>query len=414
VTTSEIDEDTRRDAFVLSASVACGDLSTKEFVRSTRWLEDPERIHKLMKILKVLSLSQPSTFMFESLGRHLGVPDVRILLVLYPQDGDESLIRCRVHKVPRWYVPSYEAICCSWGRSLCMKKIFLNDRPFDVPFDGFQTLRNFREGKTAVRLIWLDAICIKQPQDSRKSLSTDHHDHLLSGMYQGAERVIVYLVGKPDNEEQRLQSVGGFETGLGGNSSFVPASTSGYCSEDYLTALERFFSEQRWCQIIATFLSARDVVFFYGSYELSLGGIRDSLIRSGPFELTLDDIQEILDHPQHSERDNWPNSEEIGELLGLSGLSVNDISELVNRPRYPHERTCSGDVDKSRLQKGRARILLESGMTQPTTVELALNHLDPHTGHVKLNRRLREDVLGRARAVVDFLYHRKERVATLV
>jgi hypothetical protein len=409
VTTGKMDDNTRRDAFMLSASIASGDLSTlkqqlpKEFARLTQWLEDPEQIHSLITVLRVSSASRSNPFLFS----FSDTAAVARLAILYPQDGDDPVIRCMVHKVHRRYVPSYEAIYCSWGRSPCTQEISLNGLPFDVPLDGFQTLRNLRQGITTVRLIRLESNGVQPLEDiltGHDSREGDNHLQYISfQLCRKAERIAVYLLGKIDKEEQRLHRAGGSDVRVGESPSFVPASTSGHCPEDHLTALETFFSEQRWCQIVARFLFAHDVVFFYGSHELSLDGIRDSLIRSGPFELNLDDVQAILDH-----RQICSNSTEIGKLLG--GLGVDDVSELLNRPCYPHEPTCGGD-DRD-LQERRARILIESGMAKPTAVAQALKHPDPHTGHVELNSRLREDALGRARAIVDYLYQRKKRMAT--
>lgn len=91
VATGDLDEETRRNAFLLSASILSGDPPTderelpKDFVHVTRWLGDPQDIRELISSLRAWS--------------HLANGGKMMLAILYSQDGNSSTLRFR-----RWHI----------------------------------------------------------------------------------------------------------------------------------------------------------------------------------------------------------------------------------------------------------------------------------------------------------------------
>lgn len=220
IATGELDEDSRKNAFLLSASMLAVTLPIdnmkllEEFLRVTQWLEGPENIEKLISSLRAWS--------------HLTQGGKMRLAILYPKDRTEVMIRCRAHTVSHVYAPSYEAIYChsptaittttavtsstNFSRTYLQPNIMtakrttssygppprppystansiqLNDRPCRVSGDTFQLLQSLRQASTTVRLIWENSIC-------RDRASTLEQNRVMStrSMYSHAERVMVPL-----------------------------------------------------------------------------------------------------------------------------------------------------------------------------------------------------------------------------
>jgi len=191
VATGELDEDTRRNAFFLSASILTGDLATlyedlpEDFVLTTQWLGDPKRIHGLISVLREFASRLPDPY-----SGHLPLPpDSLRLAMLYPQTGGDSMIRCSVHLVSLKYAPSYEGIYCPCSRSNCTQEIRLNDHSLCVPDDVHQVLQALRQGSTDIQLICLDFICTRQDDKWEESLKV-FKSHW---MYNPPKRMVVYL-----------------------------------------------------------------------------------------------------------------------------------------------------------------------------------------------------------------------------
>ena len=182
VTTGEMDEETRRTAFLLSAStLAVAEELPEVFVRVTQWLEDPASKRKLISYLKEYHLTR----------------DGMRLVILYPQDGSGSTIRCEYHKVSPLYTPSFEAIYGTQHK-FPQARIQLNDQSFLVSEETFALLQSLRQTSNTVRLIWLHIFCENQVYDLRSDLRA----------YRYAERVVVYLGGKPENEKWNFGFLG--------------------------------------------------------------------------------------------------------------------------------------------------------------------------------------------------------------
>ena len=258
VATGELDERTRRYAFLLSASVLSVARSNgkeklpPDFVRVTRWLEDPESLRKLLSSLSNgYSLTNGSTMR---------------LFILYPQDGTESMIRYRAHRVSSMYAPSFEAIYRRLSDSDRVTEVLCNGEPMFATESTFQMLQSLRQDLTSVRLIWWD---------TEKYGLEDRISPTSSEMYRRAERVVVHLGGKPENDTRNWLHV---LTWLSSpNPPSTPELRERHRRKVCLLALEKLLSKESSDLVACQLFLARGVVFLYGAHELSLDDIRESL-----------------------------------------------------------------------------------------------------------------------------------------
>ena len=288
VATGKLDEETRKNAFLLSASLLSVAPSIdkkelpKDFIRVTQWLEDPESTHKLISSLRA--------------WYQLTRSDTMRLAILYPQHGIEHGIRCRVHTVSHMYAPSYEAIYPYRDQSALCANILVNDRSFSVTEDTLQLLQTLRQASTVDRLIWLHSICgdgALTPEESQTTSAS-------SKMHMHAERTIVHLDGRLERE---LRGEWEFAT--------IP--------ELRLAALEKILYDRgKWALYYA-----RDVVVLHNCDELSLDDIRESL------------DQHLADRRSDARFDPWLHNGPVPELF--SGPSLRAVR---NRPDGLPVRLC--------------------------------------------------------------------------
>lgn len=276
VATGELDENTRRNAFLLSASVLAGDEPVdkknlpEDFVRLTQWLDD-------QKTVMLISSMRAWGWYRLANGTGPGHRGEMRLIILYPRDSKDSMVRCRLHSVSPMYAPSYDAIHCYPDYSDCVLEISLNDRSLLVTKNTFQLLQDLLRSSTTVRLIWLDSICTYGPQNAFEYRGFSQS----SKMYKRPERVLFFLDWKLELDS----GVDGWFRGYLQRPtpvSILRSSKRGR-SELYLTALEKLesvtgnsgprFDLDRNVDLHF----ARDVVFLYDSHELSLNNIRQSL-----------------------------------------------------------------------------------------------------------------------------------------
>jgi hypothetical protein len=252
ITTGEMDEETRRTAFLLSAStLTVAEELPEVFVRATQWLEDPASKRKLISYLKEYHLTRDGTR----------------LVILYPQDGSGSTIRCGYHKVSPMYTPSFEVIY-GFQSKLLQVRIQMNGQWLLVSEEPFDILQSLRQTSNTVRLIYLSLFC-------RDVL----HDPGNYGAYRHAERVVVHLGGKPENEKWGF----GF---LGRLWNFSPLSSADLTERrrlnDCLLALEKLLSVRRGISVEMELYSARDVIFLHNCVQFSWKDIRKAFDQHQP------------------------------------------------------------------------------------------------------------------------------------
>jgi hypothetical protein len=271
VATGELDKDTRRNAFFLSATILAGDLSMlkdglpQDFARVTQWLGDPESVRKLISSLRAWS--------------HLPEHNTMGLAIIYPQTGQDSTIRCKVSLAPDKYTPSYDAIRCYSDGSPYRRKISVNDRALDVPDDTFRMLQNLRQGSFTFRLIWLKAICIDHGDTPGSEAALQVSRELNeSEMYRKSDRIVIDQGREIEPGERRSKITDCFDSDSDsegdseGGSLPVSASISEHQERsfpgDVLRALESSLWAYGWYEANVT--PSTVLIFFYGPHEFSV------------------------------------------------------------------------------------------------------------------------------------------------
>jgi hypothetical protein len=133
VVDGDLDERTRRDAFLLSESTLSGEISTlddeflKYIAHLAQWPEDRERIRGLISILRAVAKSEESW----QESRKPWVGDLG-LVILYPDDPQDPMIRCSIRSVPLELAPLYEV-------ALNTNKAVINDNDDDISNSNFST-----------------------------------------------------------------------------------------------------------------------------------------------------------------------------------------------------------------------------------------------------------------------------------
>ena len=131
--------------------------------------------------------------------------DIRLLRVL-PDKDEAAPIRCQLsnyslHESTKG-THLYEALSYVWGNPKKVLSIFLADRPFDVTENLHAALLRLRD-RSFERVIWVDAICINQEDNSEK----EHQILSMAKIYSQANRVIVWLGEAEDNSDEALKAL---------------------------------------------------------------------------------------------------------------------------------------------------------------------------------------------------------------
>jgi hypothetical protein len=99
--------------------------------------------------------------------------------------GDK--IVCTTQHVKLSTSPQYEALSYVWG-SKDMKPITLNSHPWEARENLFDALINLRH-ETKPRILWIDAICIKQDDVKERN----HQVSRMGTIYSKASKVVAWL-----------------------------------------------------------------------------------------------------------------------------------------------------------------------------------------------------------------------------
>ena len=118
---------------------------------------------------------------------------IRVIQIL-PGSPSDGLRVELVHMAREDIHMAFDALSYSWGGHLLMRRIIhVNDRPFLVTATAFNALRALRDS-TAVRKIWIDAICINQYDTTEKNHQVRDMMRLI---YSQAAQVTVWLGQAP-------------------------------------------------------------------------------------------------------------------------------------------------------------------------------------------------------------------------
>lgn len=126
------------------------------------------------------------------LYRNLRDNEIR-LLHLHPSRHFEAPIYTVLHTVNLDDGPVYKALSYVWGSPTLTSTISVNGFDFEATTNLVSALRHLR-GSRAVKVLWVDAVCINQPDNEERS----HQVRQMSSIYRRATEVIAWL-GESEN-----------------------------------------------------------------------------------------------------------------------------------------------------------------------------------------------------------------------
>lgn len=118
---------------------------------------------------------------------------IRLLLL---SSGSQNSIICRLSIVSINEPPPYEALSYVWGSSEALQVLTLDGHAFRVTQNLYAALNHLLLPAGAVRVLWVDAICINQGTEQGDLAERSLQVRLMSRIFSGATNVIAYL-GEP-------------------------------------------------------------------------------------------------------------------------------------------------------------------------------------------------------------------------
>lgn len=110
------------------------------------------------------------------------------LLTIRPSQHESSVISCTLQNHEMANCPSYEAMSYTWGDDKATETILVNGGHFTLRPNLFSALKSLRNVDDP-RLIWIDAICINQQDESERN----HQVWQMNNIYSHAAVVNVWL-----------------------------------------------------------------------------------------------------------------------------------------------------------------------------------------------------------------------------
>jgi hypothetical protein len=166
------------------------------------------------------------------------------LLRLLPREIDPNNIRCELFEYSLLDETGlshlYEAISYVWGSKENLQTIVIDNRNFNITQNLFTALRHVRNDKLP-RIIWVDAICINQKEDTEK----EHQIALMAKIYAKSSRVLIWLGDAEHNGDRALEAIrliGARSTDF----SPVKLSTTELSQQGILQLLERPWFQRIW------------------------------------------------------------------------------------------------------------------------------------------------------------------------
>ena len=128
--------------------------------------------------------------------------NIRLLHILPGQP--DSPIECRMRSIllTKDSVPSYEAVSYVWSLISGQKEIRVNGLPLVVPAAAAEVLQHLRE-PTAVKVVWIDSICINQTNDSERN----HQVAIMGHIYQKTAKTLVWLGPADESTRSAVESL---------------------------------------------------------------------------------------------------------------------------------------------------------------------------------------------------------------
>jgi len=133
------------------------------------------------------------------LYRNLRDNEIR-LLHLHPSRHFEAPIYTVLHTVNFDDGPVYKALSYVWGSPTLTSTISVNGLDFEATTNLVSALRHLR-GSRAVKVLWVDAVCINQPDNEERS----HQVRQMSSIYRRATEVIAWLGESENNSDDAMR-----------------------------------------------------------------------------------------------------------------------------------------------------------------------------------------------------------------
>jgi hypothetical protein len=128
--------------------------------------------------------------------------EIRLLNILPFRFAPESLVACEFREYNIDACPTYEALSYYWGDSSEQRTVLCNDQTHSITTSLYQARSRLRQ-KDKTRLIWADALCIKQSNDHEKSIQVSR----MGQIYSRAGRVVIWFGYPEDKSVRRIKEV---------------------------------------------------------------------------------------------------------------------------------------------------------------------------------------------------------------
>jgi hypothetical protein len=122
--------------------------------------------------------------------------EIRLLQLEPGTDSDE--IQCSIIVVDLDSKPVYNALSYVWGATEKLRHVRISGEKLLVTENLFNALKRFRN-EDVLKIMWIDAICIDQTNDSERS----HQVQMMTSIYSTAVEVLIWL----GEEEERVALV---------------------------------------------------------------------------------------------------------------------------------------------------------------------------------------------------------------
>ncbi|KUI68532.1 Heterokaryon incompatibility protein 6, OR allele [Cytospora mali] len=111
------------------------------------------------------------------------------LLSLQPSKNIDGPIACSLSTISLDDKPLFEALSYVWGGATATADIFVDGVAFSATTNLHDALKHIRPRTGDPRIMWIDAICINQNDDSERN----HQVPLMQRIYSGAAAAVVWL-----------------------------------------------------------------------------------------------------------------------------------------------------------------------------------------------------------------------------
>lgn len=193
---------------------------------------------------------------------------IRLLLL---SSGSQQSIVCHLSVVSVNEPPPYEALSYVWGSAEDLQVITIDSHAFRITQNLYTALNHLLLPDGAVRVLWIDAICINQSDLAERSQQV----RLMSHIFSGATNVVAYLGGPYPGLFEAMEFL---TIAAGGQQSHLDRLTQSgsYNVPQVCRALISFFTQPWWGRIwtVQEPIVARKVSFQFERLEIDSDMVR--------------------------------------------------------------------------------------------------------------------------------------------